>query len=78
MVNEQGKLEAMSDVAYDLIAELSHCAEEVDTLDIYIEDCDREKAADLKKVFEHIREDEVRHCDMLRNLLKDHISRGKI
>jgi hypothetical protein len=67
----------ISDVTYDLVTELSRCADAVETLDIYIDDCKREGKSDIQPLFQQLRDDEKRHCDMLRDAIKNQVQQGK-
>ncbi len=71
-----GKLEPMSNVTYDLVTELSSCGQAVDALDTYIEDAQKANNPDVTRLFEQIREDEIRHCDMLRDLISKQVKLG--
>lgn len=71
------KLEAMSDLAYDLATVLANCGEAVDALDEYIEDARRANMSEAARVLEQIREDEMRHCELVRNLISDLAKQGK-
>ncbi len=73
-----GKIEAMSNVVYDLVTVLSNCGEAVDALDQYIEDARRENDTDALRVFEQIRDDEIRHCEMTRNVISNLAKQGKL
>jgi len=72
-----GKPEAMSDVVYDLVTVLANCGEAVDALDEYIDDARRENDQDALQIFEQIRQDEIKHCDMVRNAIGNLVKQGK-
>ena len=72
-----GKIEPMSNVTYDLVTELSNAGEAVEVLGTYIEDARKANNSDATKLFEQIREDEIRHCEMLRNLISSEVKQGK-
>ena len=72
-----GKVEPMSDVVYDLTTVLSNCGEAVEALNQYIEDAKKANDRDAEQLFEKIREDEVRHCDLTRNLISNLVKQGK-
>ncbi len=72
-----GKLEPMDNVTYDLVTELSSCGQAVDALDTYIEDAQKANNPDVTRLFEQIRDDEIRHCDMLRSLISKQVKEGK-
>jgi rubrerythrin len=67
----------ISDVTFDLVTELSECADAVEALDIYIEDCKREGKGDVQQLFQQLRDDEMRHCDMIRDAIKNQVQKGK-
>lgn len=73
-----GKIEAMSDVTYDLATVLANCGEAVDALDEYIEDARRQNISEAARVLEQIRQDEIRHCEMVRNLIGELAKQGKL
>lgn len=72
-----GKVEAMSDVVYDVVTVLSNCGEAVDILDTYIDDAKRNNDQDALQLFEKIREDEMRHCDLAKDLICNFVKQGK-
>ena len=72
-----GRVEAMSDVSYDVVTELFNAGKAVDVLDTYIEDCQKANDQDACRVFEQLRQDKIRHADLLRDLLRNQISQGK-
>ncbi|MGH7862356.1 MAG: hypothetical protein ACREOS_08970 [Candidatus Dormibacteraceae bacterium] len=72
-----GKVEAMSDVVYDIVTVLSNCGEAVDILDTYIDDAKQGNDQDALRLFEKIREDEEHHCDMARDLICNLVKQGK-
>lgn len=72
-----GKLEGMSNVTYDVTTVLSNTGEAVDALDSYIEDAKKENDPEAQRIFEQIRDDEIRHCDLLRDLIRDQVKQGK-
>ena len=69
--------EPMKDVSYDLVTILSNCGEAVDALDQYIDDAKRENDQNVLHLFEQIRQDEIRHCDMTKNLISELVKQGK-
>lgn len=71
------KLEAISDVTYDIVTELCNAGRAVDSLDTYIDDAKRDNDSNAQRVFEQIREDKMRHADMLKCLICDEVNRGK-
>lgn len=71
------KLEPMSDITYDIVTVLSNCAEAVDALDEYVDDAKRANDRDVLNLFEEIRKDEMRHCDLARNLINNLVKQGK-
>ncbi len=72
-----GKVEAMSDLAYDVITVLANCGKAVDALDTYIDDAKRNNDQDALQLFEGIRKDEIRHCDMAKNVISNLLKQGK-
>ena len=72
-----GKVEGLTDVSYDLVTVLANCAEAIDALDEYIDDAKRENIPNVLQAFEEIRNNELRHCDMLRTLISDQAKQGK-
>ena len=72
-----GKMEGLSDLAYDLVTTLSECGEAIDVLDQYIDDAKRANENNVCRVFEEIRSDEVKHCNMLRNAIDQMCRQGK-
>ena len=71
------KIEGLSDLTYDLVTVLANCGEAIDALGHYIEDAKRSNSPGLQNLFEQIREDEVRHCDMLRDIIRKQAEQGK-
>ena len=72
-----GKLEGMSNVTYDLATVLSNAGEAIDALDTYIEDAKKANDPNSQRLFEQIRDDEIRHCDLLSNLISNQAKQGK-
>ena len=72
-----GKIEGLDDVTYDLVTVLANCGEAIDALNDYIEDAKRENSPNVQQAFEQIRNDELRHCEMLRNVISDQAKQGK-
>ncbi len=72
-----GRLEPMSDVTYDLVTVLSNCAEAVDVLDEYIDAAKKSNERDVLNLFEQIRQDEIRHCEMTKHLINNLVKTGK-
>lgn len=70
------KREPISNVTYDLVTELSRCADAVEALDEYIEDSQREGNTDIQQLFQQMRDDEQRHCDMIRDAIKKQVQKG--
>jgi hypothetical protein len=67
----------LSDVNYNLITTLAEDLEAVDVLNTYIDDCRKAGDQDLERVFTEIRDDEVRHCEMLKKAVEDRCRQGK-
>jgi len=78
MQPRSGQSQPMSDLMYDLVTELSNCGQAVTVLDEYIEDARSENAPEVQRLFEQIREDEMRHCQMLRDCMRNMVQQGKI
>ncbi len=72
-----GKIEPMSNVVYDLATVLSNCGEAVDALNQYIDDAKSANDQDALKLFQQLRDDEIRHCDMTRSLIGNLAKQGK-
>ncbi len=72
-----GKLEGMTNVTYDVATVLSNAGEAVDALDSYIEDAKKENNPEAQRIFEQIRDDEIRHSDLLRDLIRNQVKQGK-
>jgi len=68
---------ALSNVSYDLVSTLAEDLEAVEVLDTYIGDCRQAGDSDLESLFSQIRDDEMRHCDMLRKAIEDRCRQGK-
>ncbi len=68
---------AMSDVNYDLVSTLAEDLDSIQVLDTYIDDCRKAGDQELQNLFSQIRDDEVRHCDMLRKAIEDRCRQGK-
>ncbi len=71
------KIEGLSNVTYDLVTVLANCGEAIDALGDYIQDAQRENSPEVAKVFQQIRDDDLRHCDMLRNVISEKAKQGK-
>lgn len=67
----------LSDVAYDVVTVMSNCGDAIDALEEYIQDCKDANDQDVARIFEQIRQDEVRHCQMLRDALTNLVRQGK-
>jgi hypothetical protein len=74
--NDRGMVKGLNDVSYDLVTTLANCSEGIDVLDAYIEDAKLENSPDVQQAFELIRNDEIRHCEMLRNLILGRATQG--
>jgi hypothetical protein len=68
---------AMSDVNYDLVSTLAEDLDSIQVLDTYIQDCQQAGDRDLESIFVQIRDDEKRHCDMLKKAIEDRCRSGK-
>jgi rubrerythrin len=74
--NRQGKPEAINNLTYDLATLLANCGDAVDALDEYIEDAKSCNDQDAVRVFQQIRDDENRHCDMVKRLIENQVRTG--
>jgi len=72
----QGKLEAISNLTYDLATLLANCGDAVDSLDEYIDDAKCCNEQDAVRVFQQMRDDETKHCDMVKRLIESHVRNG--
>ncbi len=68
----------LSNVLYDLVTVLSNCGEAVEALDQYLDDARQAKDTDVVNLFEQIRQDEVRHCEMTRQIIDKMVRQGKL
>ena len=75
--NRQGKPDALSDLTFDLATLLANCGDAVDALDEYIEDASKCNAQDAIRVFQQMRDDESRHCEMLKRLIENQVKIGQ-
>ncbi len=67
---------AMSDVNYDLVSTLAEDLDTITVLDTYIDDCRQAGDQDLENLFTQIRDDEMRHCDMLKKAIENRCRSG--
>jgi len=72
-----GGQQPMSDVLFDLVTIMSNCGEAVEALDEYIDDAQQENNREVLTLFQQIREDELRHCEMARSCLGNLVRQGK-
>lgn len=77
MSSRLGRPSAISDVNYDLVTTLAEDLEAIDVLNTYVEDAQKAGDADAERIFNQIREDELRHCDMLKRVIEDRCRQGK-
>lgn len=73
----QGQRYPIKNSMYDLITVMSHCGKSIEVLDEYLQDARKENHPDVVGLFEQIRQDEVRHCEMARNVLDKMVKQGK-
>jgi hypothetical protein len=71
------KSTGLSDVTYDLVTVLANCGEAIEALSEYIEDAKRDNNPNVQQCFEQIRNDELRHCEILRTVISDQAKQGK-
>jgi rubrerythrin len=57
-------------IEYDIITTLQNKLEGISAYDKYMTDCDRAEAGDCKKLFQMIKNDDERHVEELRKVLK--------
>jgi hypothetical protein len=67
----------LNDLTYDMVTVLANCGEAIQALDRYIEDAKRDNSPNVQQCFEQIRDDELRHCEILRGLITDQAKQGK-
>jgi hypothetical protein len=67
----------LSDVTYDLVTVLANCGEAIQALDEYIQDAKRDSNPSVQQVFQQIRDNELRHCEILRGVIADQAKQGK-
>ena len=72
-----GKVEALSDITYDIVTELSDLGQAVDVLDEYIDDAKQANDTEAQRLFEQIRSDCIRGAEALRDLIKNRVKQGK-
>ena len=72
-----GKLEGMSNLTFDLVTMLSNTGEAIDAIDAHIDDAKQVNDRDALQTFSQIRDDLIRHCDMLRQLITNQAKQGK-
>ncbi|HEX5416576.1 MAG TPA: hypothetical protein VFZ25_12975 [Chloroflexota bacterium] len=75
--DRQGKPEAINNLTYDLATLLANCGDAVDALDEYIEDAKSCNDQDAVRVFQQMRDDETKHCDMVKRLIENQVKSGK-
>jgi len=74
----QGQPEAISNLTFDLATLLANCGDAVSALDEYIEDANKCNDQDSVRVFQQMRDDETRHCQMLKRLIENHVKGGTL
>jgi bacterioferritin (cytochrome b1) len=67
----------LNDVNFDLITVLQSKLEAVAVYDAYLDDCDEAGDAQVRDLFERLRDDDNRHADMLRQELERIVREGK-
>ena len=68
----------MSDLMYDLVTELSQCGQAVSALDVYLEDAKDENVPEVVQLLEQMRQDKLRHGEMLRQCLRTMVQQGEV
>lgn len=71
-----GRIEALSDVAYDVIAELFCVSKGIDVLDTYIDDAKNAKDPEVARIFEQMRSDALRDAEALHDLMTRRVKQG--
>lgn len=72
----QGQRYPIKNTFYDLITVMSHCGKSIEVLDEYLQDARTANNQDIVSLFEQIRQDEVRHCQMAQNVLDKMVKQG--
>jgi hypothetical protein len=72
-----GMPKPLNDVTYDIVTELHEAGRATSILKTYIDDASKVNDSEAARVFEQIRQDKLRHCEMLRDLVKDEIQQGR-
>ena len=73
-----GQSQAIPDVLYDLATVMSNCGQAAEGLKQYIEDARKENNHDALRLFEQIRQNEIQHCDMTKEVLANFVRQGKL
>ena len=68
----------MSDLMYDLVTELSQCGQAASALDVYLEDAKDENVPEVVQLLEQMRQDKLRHGEMLRQCLRTMVQQGEV
>ncbi len=71
------QVEAMSDLNYDLVTTLAECMDSVYVLNTYLEDAREAGNKEAEQVFDQIRQDELRHCQMLKQAISQQCQNGQ-
>jgi hypothetical protein len=72
-----GMPKPLSDVTFDIVTELHECGRATSILQTYIDDASKANDSEAARVFEQIRQDKLRHCEMLRDLVSDEVTQGR-
>jgi hypothetical protein len=67
----------LNDVTFDIVTELHESGRATSILKTYIDDASKANDSEAARVFEQIRQDKLRHLDMLRDLVQDEIQQGR-
>jgi hypothetical protein len=68
----------LSDLFYDLATVVSNCGQATEVLKQYIEDARKENNQDAVRLFEHIRQNELRHGEMAAEVMTNLAKQGKL
>ena len=72
-----GQSQPLSNVLYDLVTVMSNCGQAVQALGDYIADARKDNDPDIIDLFEKLRQDEIQHCTMTRDVLDKFVCQGK-
>jgi rubrerythrin len=67
----------LSDLAYDVVTLLSECGQAAEAMNDYIDDAREANDQQVAQLFEQIRQDYIRHAEMLRQAVNQLVKQGK-